>query len=190
VAQSACLIESLRLRCKNTNHIYCFADCISALDYHAHNVSQSIISFKFFRRPEAAKVLAGYMAKIFNQYYSDIPFDHIQAVPVSPIRRKDRGYDQSYLLAQELCVLLNRPPPADLLKKVVHNKEQHLLGAEKRWKNVQNVYAPIDEYEIKDKMILLVDDIITTGATLDECAKVLLKSGARQVYCITLASAV
>ena len=116
-------------------------------------------------------------------------FDAITWVPVSPWRKFTRGYDQSELIAgavgRELGIT-----PLPLLKKVRHNRQQsRIKGAPGRRANVLGVYRETDGNQIAGKRILLVDDILTTGSTAGEAARVLLTAGAKEVHCGVVAAA-
>lgn len=122
------------------------------------------------------------------QEYPD-GFDILTWVPVSRFRKLCRGYDQVELLAncvgQELGMTL-----VPLLKKKRNNRAQSgIRDAEKRRANVLGVYRTIHESEIAGKRILLLDDILTTGATMGECARMLLTQGAAQVHGAAVAAA-
>src|SRR5699024_3264493 len=96
-------------------------------------------------------------------------------IPVSLQRKKQRGYDQSELLARRMGKVWKRPASPLLLKKK-DNKTQHELSKKERLLNVKGVYEA--QGEITGKRILLVDDILTTGSTMQEAASVLWKNGA------------
>ena len=102
---------------------------------------------------------------------------------------QERGYDQSYLLARETCRHWSVAPET-LLQKTKDNVAQSSLSSrEERQKNVVGAYVAVNEDKIKGQRILLIDDILTTGATLREAARVLREAGAEKVICATLAAA-
>ena len=114
-------------------------------------------------------------------------FDILSWIPVSPLRRFFRGYDQCELLAQAVAAELN-VQPLPLLKKVRHNRPQSRIKDDAaRRANVLGAYRVTDPAAIRDKRILLLDDVITTGATASECARVLLTAGAKSVNCAAVA---
>lgn len=116
-------------------------------------------------------------------------FDVITWVPISRRRLRKRGYDQSRLLAKALAHKLDMPCQG-LLKKVRHTKAQSgLKGESERRGNVLGAYEMCSGVQVAGRRILLVDDVITTGATMSECARVLRTAGATQVLCVTLAMA-
>lgn len=104
-----------------------------------------------------------------------------------PAREKERGYNQSALLARELSALLGVPADCHALCKSIDTPAQHALKGAERRGNVFGVFEVPAPESVEGKTILLCDDIKTTGATLDECAKTLKLAGAKEVYCVCIA---
>ena len=148
-----------------------------------------IFIFCFLGQKQFTGFYAEKMAEHISKSFSNIHFDAITSVPISAKRCKLRGYNQSELLARAAAKQLNLPY-CEYLIKTVDNKEQHKLNEKQRQKNVAGVYKPIREGQIVGKSILLIDDIVTTGATLRECASVLLQSGAGNISCAAIAEVV
>lgn len=116
-------------------------------------------------------------------------FDLLTWVPISTRRRWRRGYDQGKLLAQALGKELSVQPYA-LLKKQRNNRPQSELGdASQRRANVLGIYRCVEPELVRGKRVLILDDVLTTGATAGECARVLLTAGAAEVSCATVAAA-
>ena len=158
--------------------------CVSPLFYEG-DVRRSLLRYKFGGMSLYAPKYARLMEKCISENAMD--FDLIAWVPVSRKRLKKRGYDQAMLLAQELSASLRIPCP-QLLVKTADNPPQSVTGsAEKRRSNVSGVYRVVDPFLIKDQNVLIVDDIVTTGATLNECARVLKAAGAKKIYAAALA---
>ena len=122
------------------------------------------------------------MAEAVRREYGDTAFDMVTYVPLTRRDRRRRGHNQSELLARELARELGMPC-VKTLKKIVQNRPQKELKAHERIGNVMGVYDTCTD--VRDKFILLVDDVITTGSTLNECAKMLRLGGARQVFVVT-----
>jgi competence protein ComFC len=149
-------------------------------------VRQSIIRFKFQNQKQFASFFAEKVAEQIRIGYPNIEFDMVTSVPISSKRRKLRGYNQSELIAADVALRLGLPY-RESLRKIVDNKEQHKLSEKERRRNVRGVYQPLCKEETAGKKILLIDDIVTTGATLCECASVLYKNGAAEVACAAIA---
>ena len=114
--------------------------------------------------------------------------DLVTWVPIGPKRKRKRGYDQCELLAQAVGKELELPVHK-LLHKAKDNKVQSsLTDASQRRANVLGVYSLCDRDWIQDRNILLLDDIITTGATVSEAARMLREAGAKKVYCAAVAA--
>ena len=102
-------------------------------------------------------------------------------------RKRKRGYNQAQLIAQELAKQLHLPCQ-QLLEKTAATAAQHTLSAAERRTNLQGVYRVLDEQQVSGKRILLVDDVLTTGATASACAQALLDAGAQSVFAVALAT--
>lgn len=146
-------------------------------------VRDAIIRFKFHGQTRSAAFFGRQIAALFQ----DAPvFDLVTAVPISAKRRKARGYNQSELVARQAAARLSLPY-AETLEKTRDNREQHRLAKPERRQNVKNVYAPVAGAVPNGARVLLVDDIVTTGATLAECARTLYAVGAGSVFCAAIA---
>lgn len=156
--------------------------CEYALQY-GDEVRLAVLRFKFSGMPQYARGLAHFMLPSLEKR---MHVDFISWAPISPLRHIRRTYDQSKLLAAELSRASGIPLLATLRKRK-HNRQQSKLGALERSRNVRGVYCAVHPDRIRGARILLVDDIVTTGSTLCECAKTLYKAGAAYVYCIALA---
>lgn len=160
----------------------------TALWYYKDDVRPSIHRFKFgSARHYAAPYGRMLSMRLLNTPLAD--FDIISWVPVGPLRKLRRGYDQSYLLAEAVSRELGAEP-VQVLRKVRNTPPQSgIADAAKRRANVRNAYKVTDPLSIAGKRILLLDDVITTGATCSECAKTLLTAGAKEVFCAAVAAA-
>ena len=161
--------------------------CAAPLWYEG-TVREAMLRLKFRNTPGLAEPLGELLARCAAERFGG-EFDTVTWVPVSRKRLRKRGYDQSRLLAEAACRHWDTAP-AELLQKTRDNPAQSSLSSrEERQKNVSGVYAAVNEEKIKGARILLIDDILTTGATLREAARVLRAAGAESVICATLASA-
>lgn len=161
--------------------------CVSPLRYKSP-VDESILRFKFSGRHWYAKTY-GVLTAQCVQDHLDGKYDLISWVPVSRKRKRKRGYDQAFLLAQETAKHLGKPLTATL-EKVRHNKAQSGIEDDAaRRANVLGAYRVVQPALVAGKRVLLVDDVVTTGQTLSECARTLRMAGAEEVLCVTLAKA-
>lgn len=161
----------------------------TAVWYYKDKVRSSIHRFKFGN----ARHYADFYARELAMKLQSVPFadsyDLLTWVPVSWLRRFLRGYDQAELLAMALGRELGMPP-VRLLKKIRHTQPQSgIRNAAKRRANILNAYRAENIDQFTGKRILLVDDVVTTGATASECAKTLLIGGAKKVYFAAVAAA-
>ena len=165
-----------------------FLDSFTAVWYYEGNVRRSLLRYKFYNARSLSRGYGHLLAEKVRREYP-VGFDCITWVPVSARRKRERGYDQVELLAKVVGKELARDP-VPLLKKVRHNRPHSgISGVKERRANALDAYREINPEAIAGKRILLLDDIITTGATAGECAKVLRKHGAIEVHCAAVAAA-
>ena len=158
--------------------------CLSPLYYH-DSVKDSLHRYKFGGATAYADIYSEFIVKCIDE--NQISCDSITWVPLSRRRLRERGYDQAELLAKLIAKHLGQSP-VRLLKKQRDTPPQSKTGSvEKRRANIAGAYACLRPELVQGKQVLLVDDIVTTGATLSEAARVLKKAGAKEVICVTLA---
>lgn len=165
-----------------------FLDSWVAVWYYEGLARKSLLGFKFRGKRHYA---AGYGRLLAMKLQQEHPegFDLLTWVPTGSIRKFFRGYDQVQLISQAVGRELSMEP-VQLLKKIRNNRPQSSIrGEAKRRANVLGAYKAIDPACFAGKRILLLDDIVTTGATIGECARILLTAGAKQVHCGAVASA-
>lgn len=162
-----------------------FTLCVSPL-YYEDDTRESLLRFKFGQCSQYATVYAPLMLECIEREFQS-KYDILSWVPVSKKRLRERGYDQAELLAQAIGNLCEMKATATLVKQRNTLAQSSVGSAEKRRANISAAYRAISPKEIDGKRILLIDDIITTGATASECAKTLLLAGADSVMCATLA---
>lgn len=159
-------------------------ECVTAPFYFEKGASNAVYRFKFYGYTELAKAMADEMAEAVKQRYSDVAFDYVTYVPLSKKRMKKRGYNQSELLAE--CVAKNiNVACREMLIKTRETDPQRESTAAQRRRNLKNAFAAVNNADIRGRTILLIDDVKTTGSTLNECAGVLKNSGAGAVYACT-----
>ena len=150
-------------------------------------VRKKILEFKFKNKKYLYRTLSEKLAYNLQPYIKDI--DYITAVPISLKRYFERGYNQSILIAKYISKRLNKPLIKFTLIKIRDNKKQSELGMKQRNINVKNVYKVLNKNIIFGKRILLIDDIFTTGATVNECSRILKQYGAQSIIVATVAKA-
>ncbi len=150
------------------------------------SVVTAIHRFKFGGEKNLHRYFADYMAESVRARFGEVAFDLVTCVPQTARRKRQRGYNQSALLAKSCAKLLGLPCKEALLK-TRNTKDQHKLKAKERAENLKGAFSVNDMSVIDGKTVLLCDDIKTTGATLNECRKTLIEAGAKEVYCVTAA---
>lgn len=128
------------------------------------------------------------MAEIIRREYGGIPFDLVTPVPLHTRKLRERGFNQSALLAKTLAKITDISY-VDGLYKLYDTPAQKELPLEGRKANLLGAFHVDEQCDVSGRTVLLVDDLLTTGSTLDECAKMLKIAGAKQVYAITAAAA-
>ncbi len=151
------------------------------------NPIRSTIHFLKYRNHKAVASILGKILTDAYRYYQ-LTADVIVPVPLHVSRFRERGYNQSELLAGQLGNLLGLPVNTDTLQRIRNTKSQMQLGADERHQNVAKAFACCNQ-ALLGQTVLLIDDVCTTGSTLDACADALKQSGVTSVWGITLAKA-
>ena len=163
-----------------------FSKCFCLLDYD-DEVSSRILKFKSKKYKNIGYAFAHLLLDKFKEI--DIPFDIIIPVPIHSNRYKSRGFNQSEILCIEISKYYGRVSCV-ALERIIDTPHQAGLDRDNRKINLEGAFKVPDKKKIKGKIVLVVDDIFTTGSTLNECAKALLKAGASKVYGLCLSRAV
>lgn len=146
-----------------------------------------IKGFKFNDKSYMYKPLASILLETIYETDLDKEIDLIAFVPSHRRKEAIRGYNQVELLALSISKHLNIPITKTLIKKN-HTQDQHFLDKSEREENLKNAFKIKNKNEIKGKNILLIDDIITSGETIRECAKILIKNEAKAIFALALTS--
>lgn len=164
-----------------------FLDSATSVWYYEKNARSAILRYKFNRGfyllPPFGRLLS---MRILREYGE--AFDVLTWVPISPLRKLRRGFDQSGLLCRAVGRELG-VKPVRCLRKIRHNKPQSSLEHSGRRANVIGAYRAVHTDAFAGKRVLLIDDVVTTGATAEECAMTLLTAGAKSVKLATMAAA-
>ncbi len=147
---------------------------------------KAILRLKYQKDIALGEILARPLGEMVDKLGWSV--DLVVPVPGSIARYKIRGYNQAALLALPIALHIGKPYRSKILCKKLDNLSQVGLTHVERWQNVLGAFA-VSDRQVADKSVLIVDDIRTSGATMEACAKALMDSGARQVYGLTLAQA-
>jgi len=173
--------------CKKIAHHFDFA--WSACLY-TPTIKKLIHLFKYSQKTQLAKTFSLLMTDFIVQHNLDITqFDEIVPVPLFPSRLRERGYNQSELLAYQIAKKYGIDLSLKRLLRVRNTGYQAQLSEKNRWTNIRGAFRIKQPFELQDKSILVVDDLLTTGATASEAAITLKESGAKTVGVLTLAIA-
>jgi len=130
------------------------------------------------------------MLSFFNSYRVNLdPADLIIPIPLHPARFRERGFNQAQILACLIAQKFNKPLATKHLLRKRHTRHQAVLTKKERWTNIEGAFTIKHSSSLKGKHILLVDDLLTTGATASEAAKMLKSAGAAKVGLLALAVA-
>ncbi len=161
-----------------------FDKCISIFRYD--NFTKKLIhDFKFNDKSHYGKSFAKLIIRKAGRLIYEA--DLILAVPMHKINLRLRKYNHALLIVKNICKLSDKPFNVDLLVKSKQSPSQIGLSRSERMRNLDNTFSITKSSLIKGKVIVLVDDVMTTGATANECAKTLRKAGAKRVNIVTVA---
>jgi ComF family protein len=191
-----CGVEKQNCICKKHKNSY---SAVCSPFYYEGGAKRAVLKLKYGNGNAYAKSLANYLAECVRKNYSDKAIDEICFIPMTKRQLKERGFNQSELLANGLSELLDIPVRKYLIKEF-ETKPQHSLKESLRKGNVLGAYdvtqvfenpslkeRSVEKISPEGKTILLCDDIKTTGSTLNECAKMLMLAGAKEVVCVSAA---
>jgi ComF family protein len=149
-------------------------------------IMDAIHKFKYGRNVSTGNSLCLFMANFSFPDFNFSEYSLVIPVPLHIKRLRDRGFNQSLLLAKEMGEKYNLPVNFSLLKRSKFTLTQTGLNKAEREKNIKGAFVVANREKVKGENIILIDDVYTTGATVNECAKVLLKAGAQKVSVLTL----
>ena len=176
--------------CKGCKGRKFYFDCSFSVCIFDGKIKELIHKFKYSNRTMLDKVFARLIFDFVMNFNIPISeYDIILPVPLHPVRLREREYNQCELLAKELAKFF----PIEISRKDVvrtkNTKSQISLDKSARWENIKGAFNVRSEDKFKDRNVLIIDDLITTGATASEIAFSLKKSGAKKVSVLTLAIA-
>ena len=143
-------------------------------------IRSQILALKFQEKPYVYKTITYFLKNMQKSFENLKKYDIIIVVPISKRRKSDRGYNQSELIAREISKIIKVPIAKKILYKSKNTVPQSSLNKKQREENAKGAYKAKKDVKLYDKKILLIDDIYTTGSTLNECAKCLMKIGIKK----------
>ncbi len=177
-----------------TGCFFCSADsnllCVRSLGIFDDFYREIIHKFKYKGKLSLGKRLSRRLGEEIKKDKRFSGFDFLIPVPLHPAKKRERGYNQSEIMGEVVSKELNISFLKNVLKRIKNTRDQTKLSDEERKTNVKDAFKVSFPEVIKDKKIILVDDVITTGATLFECARVLKDNGAKKIVGVTLVLAV
>ena len=162
-----------------------FIDEVYSCFHYEADVRNALIRYKFGGLSKYSVDFAIYLETCIKENL-DGKFDILSWIPLSKKRLKSRGYDQAKLLAEEVGQLIEKRPVRTLIKSRNAAPQSRQTDISKRVANILGAYDMAD-VDVSGKSVLLIDDILTTGSTASECARVLKTAGAEKVYLLTVA---
>lgn len=177
-------VKTMCGRCRGTRLYY---ERLSSWVSYKGPIREAVHELKYRHNVGLGEILAKHLVELVESLSWDVDF--IVPVPLGSKRLQERGYNQVMLLARPIAWELDIPLKRKALTRTRETRSQVGLSREQRITNVQNAFTA-KEHDINGKRILLVDDVVTTGATINACAKALKEAGVKKVFAATLARAV
>jgi ComF family protein len=181
------LFEDVCIGCRSEKFHF---DRARSFARYQDSLVRAIVLLKFEEMEPLADWFADRLAEVVRQNGKALEADLIAPVPLHKIRRRERGFNQAELLSKRLAKRLGLPYQGVLLVRKRPRPDKHLLTSNERWEAVRGAFATRPGSQVDKRRVLLVDDVMTTGATLDACAKALREAGASSVLGLTVARAV
>lgn len=179
-------------KCKECQEKFTFFSKHRSFGEYSGHLKMAIMGLKYKKQIYQAQFFGEQLAMMIEKDEALFDFDIIVPVPIHLTRRMMRGYNQAERIAYFLAKTLNANPPEELLVRTRHTKKLKNLNKASRKAMLENaiIVKRYKKNRVKGQKILLVDDIYTTGATLDACSKALYEAGCDQINCITVARGV
>ena len=153
--------------------------------YYENRLRDAIHSFKFSGRKDVGKRLVGLVEKKITAF--SVKFDCVIPLPVTEKRLRERGFNQSFILAEEISRMTGKPVYHSILRKAKETKDQYSLSKDERKKNIKGAFSLSNDASLEGKKVLLVDDLYTTGQTAKEAARTLVRGKAESIVFFALA---
>lgn len=175
--EKSCLVEIENKKYEKLLYLFEYESLIRKL----------LLGYKFSNRAYLSHFFANRVTENEENCKLLKKYDLIIPVPMHKKKMQKRGYNQTELVSNELEKSLGIPVRKDILSKVVNTTTQSKLGGKARQTNIQHAFFIQNDWEVEDKKVILLDDIYTTGATSEECSRVLKQAGADEILMLVLA---
>jgi len=152
-------------------------------------LQNAIHSLKYDKKFYVGIFLGKFLASEIRKLKTDWDFDLIVPVPLHPLKKAERGYNQSFYIAKGAKKILNVKVSDRIIKRIRYTESQTTMNLNEREENISGAFKVKLQKKVKRKNILLIDDVITTGATISECGRILLEAGANKIYAASVAIA-
>jgi competence protein ComFC len=179
--------QQLCSACRDKTYAF---DCARSYAVYEGPLVQAILLLKFEQIEPLGKWFAERLAELAISEGQTLAADVVVPVPLHRDRERERGYNQAVLISKPLAKRLKLPHKAVLLVRTRARPDKRILSLEERWESVRGAFATRPGSQVDNLRVLLVDDVLTTGATLDACARALREAGAKSVIGLTVARAV
>lgn len=164
-----------------------YFDSLSSAYIYEGTASKAIHLFKFQKKKSAGRAIGTLLSEFAISWWKGISKKDIEyvvvPVPLGKGRLRERGFNQSLIIARYVAKKLNLSMDCLSLRRIKETEQQSVLGIEERKKNVRSAFKVFGE-DLKGKGVILVDDVATTGSTLNECARTLKEAGAEEIRCL------
>ncbi|HUA00982.1 MAG TPA: ComF family protein [Candidatus Aquilonibacter sp.] len=185
--ESGTALDAAEPRCRLCRMGFYAFDRARSFAVYDDALSEAILLLKYEEVTRLGHWFAGRLAEIVARAPSEWHADLVVPVPLHRDRRRERGYNQAELIARPLARRLKLPLDAGALLRTKPRPAQLVLSRSEHWKSVRGAYAIGEGSRVDNLRVLLVDDVLTTGATLDACARAFKKAGATAVFGLTVA---
>ena len=158
--------------------------------FEKEGVLQNVLhNLKYRKRFQNGIYLGEILGILLKKNRLDWKFDLIIPLPLHRLKTAERGYNQSYYISKGIKRVLRIPVKTKALKRIRYTETQTTMNRTERENNIADAFRIKNKSELTQKIILLVDDVITTGSTVNECSKALISSGAKKVYAASISLA-
>jgi ComF family protein len=183
-------LDAPRLLCRLCRSKFYAFDMARSFGEYNEELKKAILLLKFEEVTCLGDWFASRLAEVVAREAAEFKVDVVVPVPLHPDRRRERGYNQAELIARPLARKLHLKQGAYLLMRTRPRPARLVLSRKEHWDSVRGAYATREGLRVDQLRVLLVDDVMTTGATLDSCARALKKAGAASVVGLTVARVV